>query len=163
MQRRRIPYLSVFLKILIPGQLALAQNLFGSGVGIVTKKVLKCSSKQRGVTAKTMAHHQMTYVNTMNIIPFEDISEENVRRGMQIKYIPRTMELTVTVKYRVLHGREKIEPELDARNLADRLWPQNLEFDDYYPLFSNTTVFSSSIRQINLREQTVLLSNNQHC
>jgi hypothetical protein len=70
------------------------------------------------------------------------------------------MELSLTVKYRVLTGREKIEPQMEARNLANRIRPQNPEYDDYYPLFSDTIVFNSNIKQINLIHRSITLANN---
>jgi hypothetical protein len=148
------------MEFTLPCHLLLAQNLFGSGIGVGTRKIIKCRLKQRGMSAKAISNYQITYVDTMNIIPFENTSEENIRRGLLIKYIPSEMELSLTVKYRVLTGREKIEPQMEVRNLANRIRPQNPEYDDYYPLFSDTIVFNSNIKQINLIHRSITLANN---
>lgn len=149
------------INLSLPMHLSYAQNIFGSGVGIGTRRVLKCALKQRGASAKVITQYQITHSDMLNIIPFEYNAEEVVRRGLQLKYIPQEMELTVSVRFRVVTGRDKIQPELDARNLADRIRPHNPEFDDYYPLFTNTSVFDGNISRINLTRRSVFLSNNR--
>jgi len=142
-----------------PGDLPFAQKLFGSGVGIGTRRILRCSLKQRGMTARVGTSHQLTYSDVLNIVPFEEMTLEEVRRGLQIKYIPSEMEMNICVKYRVMSGQEAIQPELEMRNLPNRLRPCNPTFDDYYTFFGNTSVFEGNIIEINLRRETVTLSN----
>jgi hypothetical protein len=69
------------------------------------------------------------------------------------------MELTVTVRFRIVSGQSNIEPELEARNLPNRIRPQNPMYDDYYPFFSDTTVSNDKIKEINVTHQTVILCN----
>ena len=50
---------------------------------------------------------------------------------------------------------------MDDRNLEDRIRLHNPDYDNYYPLHSNTTLFNGNIREINLMQRSVLLSNHQ--
>jgi hypothetical protein len=58
-----------------------------------------------------------------------------------------------------MSGQEAIQPELEMRNLPNRLRPCNPTFHDYYTFFGNTSVFEGNIIEINLRRETVTLSN----
>jgi hypothetical protein len=57
----------------------MAQKVFGSAVGVGTCKMLNCSLKHRGASAQKTDHHQMSYTDSMNIVPFEDAAYKSVR------------------------------------------------------------------------------------
>jgi hypothetical protein len=61
----------------------------------------------------------------------------------------------------VLTGRKNLKPHMDDRNLEDRIRLHNPDYDNYYPLHSNTTLFNGNTREINLMQRSVLLSNHQ--
>ncbi len=71
-----------------PADLVLAQNLFGSCVGVGARQLIWCSLKQQWLNATAPISHAISYSDTMNVIPFEGTSEEIIRRGLQLKYIP---------------------------------------------------------------------------
>ena len=71
-----------------PADLVLAQNLFGSCVGVGARQLIRCSLKQQWLNATAPISHAISYSDTMNVIPFEGTSEEIIRRGLQLKYIP---------------------------------------------------------------------------
>lgn len=149
------------LEFTLPAHLMFAQNLFGSGLGLGTRHFLRCSLKQRGLMARMCTTHQISYTDTMNVIPFEINPKEEIRRGLELKYIPSEMELCITVRFRIITGKASLEPEFEARNLSNRVRPQNPEYDNYYPLFSDTEVFGSKIYNICLGNQSVMLVNNR--
>jgi hypothetical protein len=60
----------------------------------------------------------------------------------------------------VLTGRKNLKPHMDDRNLEDRIRLHNPDYDNYYPLHSNTTLFNGNTREINLMQRSVLLSNH---
>ncbi len=110
----------------LPCHLSYVQDLLGSGVGIGTRRISKCSLKKRGISATDTSNYQITCSDALNIIPFENNSEEEQPQGLHLRYIPKEMELTVTILYRVLTGRQNLQPHMDDRNLGDRIRPHNI-------------------------------------
>jgi hypothetical protein len=84
-----------------PFHLEVAQKLFGAAVGLGTRKILRCSLKQRGVRATAVTYDRISYTDTLNVIPFdlEHAGEDMTRRGLELKYIPSSMELHINVRY----------------------------------------------------------------
>ena len=138
----------------------MAQKVFGSGTGLGTRNVMSCSLRRRGLDAREVVYKQMNYTDTVNVIPFENENNtiKSTRRGMELKYLSSEMELTVTVKYRKLHGRENLEDHFRDRNVVPN---NNVLMDDSYPLHATTTVFGSRISSINLATQQALLNNGR--
>jgi hypothetical protein len=100
----------------------------------------------------------MDYSDTVNVTPFEDHNdmEEITRRGIELKYLNSEMELTITVKYRRLQGRDNLERHLVNRHIKVN---NNVVLDDSYPFHATTAVFGSKIKAINLTTQQTLLLN----
>jgi hypothetical protein len=158
LEKKRVPQAIVFLTF--PLHLQMAQKVFGSGTGLGTRNVMSCSLRRRGLDAREVVYNQMNYTDTVNVIPFENENNtiESTRRGMELKYLSSEMELTVTVKYRKLHGRENLEDHFRDRNVVPN---NNVLMDDSYPLHATTTVFGSRISSINLATQQALLNNGR--
>ncbi len=67
------------IDLTLPTHLPMAQNVFGSTAGLGTHNNLHCSLKCRGATARKVAYHQITFNDSLKVIPFEDTPEEIVR------------------------------------------------------------------------------------
>jgi hypothetical protein len=143
----------------LPEHLFAAQKLFGSAVGIGTRQVIRCSLKRRGIAARQVSYQQIRYDNEFNIIPFEMDTEviEVCRRGIQLKYVARELDLHVTVRYRKMIGRHTIETHFQVRSMLNS---QLGILSDAYPLHVDTSVFGAAVREVSLMTQLVTLSNN---
>jgi len=160
MEKYRAVQISTYL--CLPEHLPMVQKLFGTAVGLGCRKIIRCSLKRRGLNAREVTRHQIVYSDTLNVIPFEEEvhqTEELVRRGLELKFIAQESELTVKVHYRKLSGKFNIEPQLQIRNMAVN-HDDIAMIDDNYPLFADTTIFGATVKEIDLGNEIVTLSNN---
>jgi hypothetical protein len=68
------------------------------------------------------------------------------------------MELTINVRYRVVTGRIRIEPHLNARNMTQNRAATVV--DDMYPFHAEVSVFGSVIKKMFFTMQIVVLSDD---
>jgi hypothetical protein len=94
----------------------------------------------------------------LNVIPFKDSPVENVRRGLELKYLPDDLELTINVRYRVVTGRIRIEPHLNARNITQNRAATVV--DDMYLFHAEVSVFGCEIKKMFFTTQIVVLSDD---
>lgn len=120
---------------------------------------MRCSLKRHGLAAREVSYQQMRFDNDFNIIPFEVAMDliEVCRRGIELKYVTRHMDLFVTVRYRKMIGRTNVEPHLQARNMINA---SHGIVNDAYPLHVDTAVFGSVIKKVSLMTQCITLTNN---
>jgi hypothetical protein len=82
---------------------------------------------------------------------------EVCRRGIELKYVARELDLHVTVHYRKMIGRHNIETHFQVRSMLNS---QLGILSDAYPLHVDTSVFGAAVREVSLMTQLVTLSNN---
>jgi len=112
--------------------------LLGSSVGIGVHCMLKCKI---GKQWHAVTVHRIESSERVNYVPFEDDCREFIRRGLEFKYIPKRMLLTVTIRYRMLKNRGEV---IDA--FAARLATQDVAaYDNTWPLHYSTNIFNSNI------------------
>ena len=145
-------------ELMLQAHLLFAQKLFGTAAGIGTRVPLKCRLKQKRLLAEAEDRHQIQYSDMVNVTPFENHNnntQEFVRRGIVMSYIPSEHELTVIVRFRVMNGQENLMPHLHARNMLIN----NGNVNEGYPLHSNIALFDSFISKVNLNGRTVAFKN----
>jgi hypothetical protein len=129
--------------------------LLGSSVGIGAHCMLKCKI---GKQWHAVTVHRIESSERVNYVPFEDDCREFIRRGLEFKYIPKRMLLTVTIRYRMLKNRGEV---IDA--FAARLATQDVAaYDNTWPLHYSTNIFNSNISSINLSTRMVLLNDGRN-
>jgi hypothetical protein len=90
------------------------------------------------------------------MVPFEPEEQELARRGIVLKYIPKLSQLTIIIRFRRVTGEARILPYLQSRGA---IYQEEEEEEAVWPLHSDTTILSSLINKIGLREENVWLKN----
>jgi hypothetical protein len=90
-----------------PHHLQMAQDVFGSSVGVGFRCQLTCQIGRNDRVAKS---HPVEATDTLNIIPFEGANEteELVRRGLLLNYSPSLRLLTVAVCFHHVKGIDNL-------------------------------------------------------
>ncbi len=89
-------------ELMLQAHLLFAQKLFGTTAGIGTHVPLKFHLKQKQLSAEVEDQHQMQYSDMVNVIPFENhnnTTQEFIRRGIIMNYIPSKQNLTMIVRF----------------------------------------------------------------
>lgn len=154
LEKRRCKEISFHLHL--PEHLSYAQSIFGTFVGIGSRKKLKCSLIQKSLSARTQQSQVISVVDEHNVIPFEAVNEvEYLRRGIILKYVPEEQTLTLNVKFQKVIKWELFTQQLTSRNIS--FMPGDDETDQRYPLHCDTEVFDKKIYSINISTRMVEL------
>ena len=99
--------------------------------------------------------------DSLNVVPFEPFRpdlNEIFSCGICLKYTPSEEELILIIRYRLEHDEYRVRDAFHCRGITgvNEIQPEA----DLYPLHSDTEVFGSLVKQINLNTRTVLLQNN---
>ena len=105
---------------------------------------------------RVSSSHIISKTDTINVVPFEPEEQELVRRGIVLKYIPKLSQLTIIIRFRRVTGEARILPYLQSRGA---IYQEEEEEETVWPLHSDTTILSSLINKIGLREANVWLKN----
>ena len=99
---RKVRVMQQSFELTLPAHLLFAQKLFGTAAGIGTHVPLKFHLKQKQLSAEVEDQHQMQYSDMVNVIPFENhnnTTQEFIRRGIIMNYIPSKQNLTMIVRF----------------------------------------------------------------
>jgi len=145
----------------LPEHLQFAQKLFGSAVGVGCHFMVHCCLRKRGRNASIINSVPIKTTDSLNVVPFEHHQpsvRELTSHGILLKYIPSKEELTIVIRYRLINDENSVRNVFVSRGITGAA--VSYEGEDLYPLFSDTEVFGSTIKQINLNTRTVVLCNN---
>jgi len=76
--------------------------MFGISIGIGIRVRVNCSLPRNATESES--RRVIGRSGTLNVVPFEDSSEEFVRRGMTFKYKPFSKNLTIVIRFRRLRA-----------------------------------------------------------
>jgi len=140
--------------------LAYAQSLFGLNFGVGVRFTVSCRLKRNETYAESS--RAIDASDTLNIVPFERMSRELVRRGVLFKYKPASKVLSIVVRYRRLIGETNYLTHLVARGMAPYA-PDDGGSDmmDIYPFHYNVLVDGCNIEQYNFCTNHVRLSDSR--
>jgi hypothetical protein len=119
------------ISLSLPDHLPMAQNLFGSAVGLGFRCNLTC---RLGRLGRNKTSRPVEETDTLNIVPFEPLGEgvEFVRRGIDIKYVRCLRSLTVVVRFNRINGATSLLPHLQRRRMVPGdLAPQPIHADSW--------------------------------
>ena len=139
----------------LPEHLDCAQKVFGTSVGLGVRVFVPCQIGR--TTGRVSSTHVISKTDAINVVPFEPEEQELVRRGIVLRYIPKLRQLTIIIRFRRVTGEERMLPYLRSRGAIYEA--EEEEIEPVWPLHSDTTIFSSQISKINLREENVWLKN----
>ncbi len=146
----------------LPEHLQFAQKLFRSAVGGGCHFIVHSCLRKRGRNASIINSVPIKTTDSLNVVPFEHHQpkeRELTSRGILLKYVPcNKEELTIVIHYRLISDENSVRNVFVSRGITGAA--VSYEREDLYPLFSDTEVFGSIIKQINLNTRTVVLCNN---
>jgi hypothetical protein len=104
------------ISLSFPRHLQMAQDVFGNSVGVGFRCQLTCQIGKNDRVAKS---HPVESTDTLNNIPFEGANEteELVRRGLHLKYLPSLCLLTVAVRFHHVKGIDNLCQHLQSRQM----------------------------------------------
>jgi hypothetical protein len=142
------------ISLSFPHHLKIAQDVFGSSIGVGFRCHLSC---QIGGNERVAKSHPVETTDTLNIIPFEgaDKTEEFVWRGLYLKYLPSLCLLTVAVRFHRVKGIDSLRHHLQRRQMVFNEQETVVVADDSWSLWSNTVINGSTIHSINLNSRIV--------
>ena len=135
-----------------PRDLSFAQSFLGSAVGIGVRCIIPCQIKSKKYSASV---HTINRTERINFVPFEAECKENLRRGLEFKYIPNRMSLTVTIRFRQLVNEREVVESFASRSLPN----EEVVMDNSWPFYSTMEVFGNNIKSINLQSRRLCLVN----
>jgi hypothetical protein len=140
-------------ELYLPEHVPFVQSIFGTFGGIGSHQILKCTLKQKCLSARACNFRQISYQDEHNVVPFErDCPVEFLRRGIIMKYIHEEQHLIITVRFRKMMNREEFEPQVRLRNITVN--PLDGE-DERIPLHSDIEIFGKTIYVVNLDTNNV--------
>ena len=138
-----------------PGDLSFAQALFGQGIGVGVRFVIR-SKLPRGRDS-VVGHCEIMEQDTLNVVPFENKKDcrEIVQRGLDLDYMPALSQLKVHIRFRWCHGRREWAHHLRAWNIGKGVEQEQEE--DVWPLHHDISVGAYHVMCINLEMKQVYL------
>ena len=95
---------------------------------------------------------QILVTDELNVVPFEDQSEELVQRGITLRYYPSANLLSVLVRFCRKKGERDIISHLGIRGI-----PATIDDGDSWPLHRDTLIGDNRILSVSLRNGSILL------
>jgi hypothetical protein len=138
----------------LPEHLDCARKIFGTSVGLGVRVFVPCQMGRSN--GRVSCGRAISKTDTINVVPFEPEEQELARRGIVLKYIPKLSQLTIIIRFRRVTGEARILPYLQSRGA---IYQEEEEEEAVWPLHSDTTILSSLINKIGLREENVWLKN----
>ncbi len=99
-----------------------------------------------------MSSHQILVTDELNVIPFEDQSEELVQRGITLHYYPSANLRSVLVCFSRKRGKRDIISHLGIQGI-----PATIFDDKSWPLHRDTMIGDNRILSVSLRNGSILL------
>jgi hypothetical protein len=147
------------ISLIFPHHLQMAQDVFGSSVGVGFRCQL---TFQIGKNDRVAKSRPVESTDTLNIIPFEGADEtvELFQRGLHLKYLPSLRLLTVAVCFCRVKGIDNLRQHLQSRQMLFNKGMAGIAADNSWPLWHNTVINGSTIHSINLNNRIVCSKNN---
>jgi hypothetical protein len=149
---------SFFLSL--PADLVSAKRVFGESVGLGVRAFVPCRIGKKS-SRRVSSSRQILKTDTINIVPFEEHSQEMVKRGIVLRYTPELNHLKIIIRFRRVSGEERILPFLRTRGAINMEEEEDEEDGDVWPMHSSTEINSSLISKIDIAAQTVSLRNGE--